>query len=176
MGQTGERPYGERQRRPGDYEVQVSQRPIAVHALENLASSDRGVAMLRRLIREGIRGAAAERAPRPLPAGYGGCVPTFCQDTVWPAAGNAAPLAEFGAAVADSVLASALDNEAERCARLRTVLQTRFGSPDRQATGGESLGSSHWSCRSLSAQRSPEPRSLSRSRASTGSSRLRCCA
>jgi phenylpropionate dioxygenase-like ring-hydroxylating dioxygenase large terminal subunit len=138
MGQTGERPYGERQRRPGDYEVQVSQRPIAVHALENLASSDRGVAMLRRLIREGIRGAAAERAPRPLPAGYGGCVPTFCQDTVWPAAGNAAPLAEFGAAVADSVLASALDNEAERCARLRTVLQTRFGSPDRQATGGES--------------------------------------
>ena len=35
----------------GDYEVLVSQRAIAVHALETPAASDQGVAMLRRLIR-----------------------------------------------------------------------------------------------------------------------------
>ena len=37
-GQTeSDRSYEQRQRQPGDYEVQVSQRPIAIHALENLA-------------------------------------------------------------------------------------------------------------------------------------------
>src|SRR5262249_33314996 len=45
-GQT-EGPYEERQLIPGDYDAQVSQRPIAIHALENLVSSDRGVVMLR---------------------------------------------------------------------------------------------------------------------------------
>src|SRR5438477_7945736 len=83
MGQTAERSYAERQRQPGDYEVQVSQRPIAVHALENLATSDRGVSLLRRLIRQGIR--RIEAAPRELPLGRDGTVHTFCQDTVWPA-------------------------------------------------------------------------------------------
>ena len=123
MGQTAERSYAERQRQPGDYEVQVSQRPIAVHALENLASSDRGVSMLRRLIRQGIRRLAEETAPRELRAGRDGCVPSFCQDTVWKNAGNT-PLGEFGAAVADTLIGSALDSAAERYAKLRTVLES----------------------------------------------------
>lgn len=135
MGQTGERPYSERQRQPGDYEVQVSQRPIAIHALENLATSDRGVAMLRRLIREGIRGLANVTAPRELRPGRDGAVQTYCQDTVWPAPAGPAALAEFGAAVAESLLESGQDNESQRCARLRAVLQSRFGSPDRRAMG-----------------------------------------
>lgn len=141
MGQTGERPYAERQRNPGDYEVQVSQRPIAVHALENLATSDRGVAMLRRLVRQSIRRLPGESVPRELPAGEDGCVPTFCQDTVWPAAKGAAAAAaaaprlqEFGGAVADAVLGEPADGAA-RCARLRKVLDARFGSPDRHAKG-----------------------------------------
>jgi hypothetical protein len=46
------RNYEERQRKPDDLEAQEGQRPIAVHALENLAHSDTGVAMLRRLLRE----------------------------------------------------------------------------------------------------------------------------
>ncbi len=46
------RSYEERQRRPDDKEAQESQRPIAVHALENLAHSDAGIVMLRRLFRE----------------------------------------------------------------------------------------------------------------------------
>ena len=34
--------YEARQRRPGDYEAQVGQRPIAIHALEHLGATDRG--------------------------------------------------------------------------------------------------------------------------------------
>lgn len=49
------RSYEERQRKPDDLEAQEGQRPIAVHALENLAMSDNGVVMLRRLLREQIR-------------------------------------------------------------------------------------------------------------------------
>lgn len=50
-----DRPYEETQRTPDDKEAQVSQRPIAVHALEHLATSDRGVIMFRRLLRNCVR-------------------------------------------------------------------------------------------------------------------------
>lgn len=50
-----DRPYEETQRMPDDKEAQVSQRPIAIHALEHLATSDRGVVMFRRLLRESVR-------------------------------------------------------------------------------------------------------------------------
>lgn len=42
--------YEDTQRRPGDREAQVSQRPIAIHALENLATSDMGIVKFRRLV------------------------------------------------------------------------------------------------------------------------------
>jgi hypothetical protein len=42
--------YEDTQRRPGDREAQVSQRPIAVHALEHLATSDMGIVKFRRLV------------------------------------------------------------------------------------------------------------------------------
>ena len=42
------------QRTPGDYEAQIGQRPIAVHAKEHLGAIDKGVAMLRRGLREAI--------------------------------------------------------------------------------------------------------------------------
>lgn len=63
FGQAGGRTYEDRQRTPGDYEACVSQRPIAVHALEHLATTDRGVRMLRNLIRKGIREVAAGGDP-----------------------------------------------------------------------------------------------------------------
>ena len=83
IGQTkDERGYEESQRQPGDYEAQVSQRPIAIHNLENLASSDRGVARLRQLIRAQIRTLAAGTEPeQPAPNSLG-LVPTFVQDSV----------------------------------------------------------------------------------------------
>jgi hypothetical protein len=49
------RTYEERQRKPDDLEAQEGQRAIAVHALENLATSDMGIAMLRRTLREQIK-------------------------------------------------------------------------------------------------------------------------
>ncbi len=41
----------ERQRAPGDWEAQVGQGPTTFHSEEHLASSDRGIAMLRRFFR-----------------------------------------------------------------------------------------------------------------------------
>ena len=52
--QVARRSYEDTQREPDDQEAQCSQRPIAVHDLENLASTDRGVVMFRRLLREAI--------------------------------------------------------------------------------------------------------------------------
>lgn len=51
------------QRYPGDFEAQVSQGPITFHSEENLSSSDVGVAMLRRLLRQEIRKVAAGDDP-----------------------------------------------------------------------------------------------------------------
>lgn len=44
----------EHQRYPGDYEAQVSQGPIARHSEEHLATSDRGIVMLRRLLQQQV--------------------------------------------------------------------------------------------------------------------------
>ena len=41
-GQLAADSYEEGQRRPGDFEAQVSQRPIAIHGLEHLGTTDRG--------------------------------------------------------------------------------------------------------------------------------------
>ena len=58
------RPYADMQREPGDYEAQISQRPIAVHAMEHLTATDRGVTLFRKMVREGIR--AVERGEDPV--------------------------------------------------------------------------------------------------------------
>ena len=112
IGQTGdERPDDERQRVPGDFEAIVSQRPIAVHALENLNGGDRGVALLRQVLRENIR-ARATGGDYMAPTRQGQAViPTYTQDTVWtipPGAGDdRALLREAGARVAALVCESA---------------------------------------------------------------------
>ena len=111
VGQTeDERPYEERQRQPGDYEAQVSQRPIAIHALEHRASSDAGVARLRRLLRRRIRALAAGEPVR-QPDAFGlDAVPTYCQDTVFRWQASAPPadtdLRAAGRWVAGAVLGS----------------------------------------------------------------------
>ena len=82
FGQTPERPYEERQRQPGDYDAQTSQRPIAIHALEHLGSTDRGIIMLRNMVMEGIR---AVRKGQDLPGVHkkgAGILPTYCCDTI----------------------------------------------------------------------------------------------
>lgn len=45
----------ERQDIPGDYEAQAGQGPVSLHGEEHLASSDRGIIMLRKLLRQQIK-------------------------------------------------------------------------------------------------------------------------
>ena len=57
------RSYEDTQRRPDDREAQVSQGPITIHARENLATTDTGVVLVRRQLREAM--AAIERGEDP---------------------------------------------------------------------------------------------------------------
>ena len=79
---TKPRTYEDRQRQPGDGEALLTQRPIAVHALEHLAWSDTGVVMFRKAIRDGIR--AVSRGERPMPEllGANGVIPTHARSTI----------------------------------------------------------------------------------------------
>ena len=71
-GQLAEESYEESQRHPGDYEAQVSQRPIAIHGLEHLGATDRGVRMFRNQIRRGIRAVKPAMNPGSVPSGRHG--------------------------------------------------------------------------------------------------------
>ncbi len=62
-GAAAQRPYEDRQRRPDDKEAQEGQRPIAIHALEHLVSSDRGVLMLRGLLQRELAAIQEGRDP-----------------------------------------------------------------------------------------------------------------
>ena len=62
--QPARQSYEETQREPDDLEAQVSQGPICIHALENLATSDAGVAMFRRRLKEALE--AIERGEDPM--------------------------------------------------------------------------------------------------------------
>lgn len=46
--------YEDTQKYPDDKEAQEGQGPIAIHGLEHLVSSDKGVSMVRRMLKEGI--------------------------------------------------------------------------------------------------------------------------
>ena len=72
----------EGQRRPGDYEAQVSQRPIAIHGLEHLGVTDRGITMFRNLVRQGIRMVRDGGEPKGICHINDGPIPTYCNDTV----------------------------------------------------------------------------------------------
>jgi phenylpropionate dioxygenase-like ring-hydroxylating dioxygenase large terminal subunit len=94
FGQSKDRPYDERQRHPADYDAQSSQREIAVHALEHLASTDRGVIMLRKIVRDGIRAVQAGRDPREIVRASSAPIVTHCQDSVLKIAASKDPDAD----------------------------------------------------------------------------------
>jgi hypothetical protein len=81
-GQLATESYEESQRHPGDYEAQVSQRPIAIHGLEHLGATDRGVSMFRNQVRPGIRAVRAGDEPCGLSHKAGSVIPTYCNDTI----------------------------------------------------------------------------------------------
>ena len=83
FGQDGNRPYEARQRIPGDYDAQVSiHGGMSRHAMEHLASTDRGVIMLRNMIRWGIRAAQQGADPRHNSHQTGQVIWTYSQDRV----------------------------------------------------------------------------------------------
>jgi nitrite reductase/ring-hydroxylating ferredoxin subunit len=91
FGQDGNRPYEERQRVPGDWDAQVSiHGGMSRHGLEHLATTDRGVIMMRNMIRRGIRAAGAgEELGYPIPPN-GAALPTYSHDRVIPGIARAA--------------------------------------------------------------------------------------
>ncbi|MGI9334249.1 MAG: Rieske 2Fe-2S domain-containing protein [Gammaproteobacteria bacterium] len=83
VGQTGvERTYEQGQQMPGDYEAQVSQGSITVHAEEQLATTDKGVALYRRMLREAIRALAAGDEPPQLTPAPNDRIPTMAGDVI----------------------------------------------------------------------------------------------
>jgi len=81
-GQLAAESYEAGQRQPGNYEAQVSQRPIAIHGLEHIGATDRGVMMFRNQTRRGIRAVQAGHDPVGLCRDAGMVIPTYCNDTV----------------------------------------------------------------------------------------------
>jgi nitrite reductase/ring-hydroxylating ferredoxin subunit len=63
IGQTGDRPYQERQREPGDYDAVVSQGRIANRRAEHLGTTDKGVVLIRRMLANAIRAVGADERP-----------------------------------------------------------------------------------------------------------------
>ena len=83
FGQDSSRSYDERQRVPGDYDAQVSiHGGVSRHGLEHLAATDRGIIMMRNMIRRGIRAVRAGEALGSPMLRNGAAVPTYSHDRV----------------------------------------------------------------------------------------------
>ena len=83
FGQDASRTYEDRQRVPGDYDAQTSiHGGISRHGLEHLASTDRGVTMMRNMLRRSIR-AVQDGLDPPYPGvGNSAAIATFAHDRV----------------------------------------------------------------------------------------------
>ena len=133
LGQTGVAPYAERQRDPNDFEAQVGQGAVSVHAAENLVAHDKGIAMLRRNMREGIR--AVQRGKRvPLPAQDGSTLNCYAGHTVLPiptqeGADDDQLVRNVAKAVYDTVVSGNAYTEPERTAYIRNELKKLPNDP-----------------------------------------------
>ena len=118
IGQTADRPYEERQREPGDYDAVVSQGPVANRKAEHLGTSDRGVAMLRRMLAQAIRAQPGQPAA--------GVVRTYAHSVVIRCPENV-DLAQFGRQVAGAFIETAslppLEREKAAEERIRRLTQ-----------------------------------------------------
>ena len=129
IGQTAtERSHEEAQRYPGDYEAQVSQGPIAIHERENLASSDAGVARLRRLLRQRVTELQVGNEPTPQAQREGETVSTYTQDTVFRVCLGTDQRKAFGQAVAKTVINSGDKSPEERVLMVKQTCDTFEGA------------------------------------------------
>jgi hypothetical protein len=82
QGELFDRPYEQRQRYPSDQEAVEGMGPITIHKNEHLAPSDKGIALMRRRLRQEIRKVQKGEAPD-LPSELGADpVATYGGDTV----------------------------------------------------------------------------------------------
>jgi phenylpropionate dioxygenase-like ring-hydroxylating dioxygenase large terminal subunit len=129
VGQLDDRDRESQQRAPGDYEAIISQGPVAIHERETWVSTDRGIGMMRRLVRDGIR-AVRDREPHAsIPLRLQGAVPTFTQDSIIsrpPLDGvdDDKVIREYGKRYAQILLESASVGPGERRAYLQEKLDT----------------------------------------------------
>ena len=82
QGEVFERSYEDRQRSPGDAEAVEGMGAVTVHANEHLAPSDKGVALMRRRLREQIRAVAAGESPLMAADQFEDPIPTYGGDSV----------------------------------------------------------------------------------------------
>jgi hypothetical protein len=78
--------YKETQYAPGDYEAIISQRPVAVHALENPTKFDAGVFLFRKMLRDAVRGANPAANPENFAEWLrtvGGAPNSYCSGNVF---------------------------------------------------------------------------------------------
>ena len=95
----------------------MSQGAIAIHERENLASSDAGVARLRRLLRQRVTELQAGNEPTPQAQREGETVSTYTQDTVFLACLGTDQRKAFGQAVAKTVI-----NSGDKCPEERVLM------------------------------------------------------
>ena len=82
QGEVFDRTYLERQRSPGDAEATEGMGRITVHKNENLVSSDRGITLMRKRLREQIRAVQNGETPARASVANSGLIPTYGGDTV----------------------------------------------------------------------------------------------
>jgi nitrite reductase/ring-hydroxylating ferredoxin subunit len=110
-GQSGGRPYEERQDQPGDYEAWCSLGPITSHTREHLATTDRGIAMLRRRLKHEIENLQKGIEPaRPTPKD-GGAIPTVGGDTILRVPKNAEDDTQLIRDVCTKIVAAYMETE-----------------------------------------------------------------
>jgi phenylpropionate dioxygenase-like ring-hydroxylating dioxygenase large terminal subunit len=109
IGQTGDRPYEERQREPGDWDALTSQGLIANRANEHLGTTDRGVVLSRRQLTRAINAVKNNEVPV-VPRLYREApVRTYCHEIIFrlPAGSNISgvdSVGEFGRRAAEIVI------------------------------------------------------------------------
>jgi hypothetical protein len=105
IGQTGDRPYVERQREPGDYDAVVTQGSVANRKSEHLGTTDKGVVLFRRMLAKAIRDTQEGVQPQKPKLYINSKVKTYCHEIVVRAPdgvdfSDPIKLAEFGRSAA----------------------------------------------------------------------------
>ena len=125
VGQDGAGSYEDRQKMPGDFDAQVSQRPIALHSLEHLTYCDKGVVLLRRLLLRELKKLESGECPNlSTVSNSHGFISTYCHDTVVKIPQRSEVnddmlLKEIGLKVTDLVVKGDYHSEDDRLERVR---------------------------------------------------------